>query len=87
MSEDVPAYGSTEALERKARFNSLVDQLRAIVAGAAMFGSKEQKKIITQADKVLLALRRAMKGQILEQIAKREAVAKSQRRRRKAPRP
>jgi hypothetical protein len=49
----------------KARFDSLLDHVRAIVAGASMFDPKSQRKIGTQADKLWTELRNARKRQVL----------------------
>jgi hypothetical protein len=60
VSEDLPvgAYGD------KARFDSLLDHVRAIVAGAEMFDPKDRRKIVTKADKLWVELRNARKRQL-----------------------
>jgi hypothetical protein len=56
---------SFEPSDKAARFNALVEQLRAVVSGCEMFGPRVQKKIITRADKVLAEMRKARKLQVL----------------------
>jgi hypothetical protein len=51
--------------EDKARFDGLLDHVRAIVAGASMFDPKTRKKIGGQADKLWTELRNARKRQVL----------------------
>jgi hypothetical protein len=49
----------------KARFDSLLNYVRAIVAGAGMFDTETRKKIGREADKLWTALRNARKAQLL----------------------
>jgi hypothetical protein len=49
----------------KARFDSLLDHVRAIVSGAGMFDPKTRMKIGAKADKLWAALRNGRKRQLL----------------------
>jgi hypothetical protein len=61
VSEDLPDGDYAN----KARFDSLLEHVRAIVAGAAMFDAKTRRKIGTKADKLFAELRNARKRQLL----------------------
>jgi hypothetical protein len=52
----------------KARFNALLDHVRAVVAGADMFDPRTRRKICTKADKLWTELRNARKRQILSEL-------------------
>jgi hypothetical protein len=55
---------------KKVRFDRMLDHVRAVVTGAAMFDPKTRRKIVTKADKLWTELRNARKRQILAELQK-----------------
>jgi len=52
---------------RKVRFDRMLNHVRAIVAGSAMFDPRTQRRIVTKADKLWTELRNARERQVLAQ--------------------
>jgi uncharacterized protein DUF4224 len=68
-----PKTECPDAEQLKAIYYALVDHLRAVVAGACIFGPKVQKRTIRRADDIMWDLRKALKLQLVAAEERRKS--------------